>query len=88
MQPLTVRVAALEARIDQLLPDGRQICLLGTEKVYALPAGDLRVETVCSRCSVRHGKALYLRCSHFFATCPSTTSLSGVIWGACYERTG
>ena len=45
-QRLAVGVAALEAGVDQILPDVRQLMGGGAEQVDALAAGDLRVEAV------------------------------------------
>src|SRR5690606_31961369 len=48
-QRLAVTVARLEARLDQLTPDIRQLMQLGTEQVDALAAGDLGVKVILLR---------------------------------------
>ena len=45
-QRLAIGVPALEARLDQLLPDGRQLVHLRSEQVDPLAARDLRVQAV------------------------------------------
>lgn len=45
-QGLGIGVPALHARVDELLPDGEQVLLLGAKHVDALAAGDLGVQAV------------------------------------------
>ena len=44
-------ITTLEPRIDQLLPDRRQVRLLCAKQIDALAARDLRVQAVYSRVS-------------------------------------
>src|SRR5690606_21666065 len=44
-QRLAVGVAALEASVDELLPDVGEVSDVGAEQIHALAARDLRVET-------------------------------------------
>src|SRR2546425_2426375 len=53
-QRLAIRMARLEARRDELLPDERQLLDARAEEVDALRAGDLRIEAVALRHFAEH----------------------------------